>query len=117
MRFLADESCDFRVVVALRAAGHDVEAICQARPGAPDREILDWARREGRIVLAEDKDFGQLVFASLTGGAGGVVLIHCPEAQRFALPDAMVEIAAQFGSRLEGSFLVWSPDRVRIRRI
>ena len=69
-------------------------------------------------MLAEDKDFGQLVFASLAGGggAGGVVLIRCPEAQRFALPGAMVEIAAQFGSRLEGSFLVWSPDRVRIRR-
>jgi hypothetical protein len=27
MRFLADESCDFRVVRALRAAGHDVTAV------------------------------------------------------------------------------------------
>jgi hypothetical protein len=26
MRFLADESCDFAVVRALRTAGHDVQA-------------------------------------------------------------------------------------------
>jgi hypothetical protein len=30
MRFLADESCDFRVVRALRAAGRDVKAIIEA---------------------------------------------------------------------------------------
>ena len=29
MRFLADESCDFAVVVALRTAGHDVKAVVE----------------------------------------------------------------------------------------
>jgi hypothetical protein len=29
MRFLADESCDFAVVRALRAAGHDVLAVAE----------------------------------------------------------------------------------------
>jgi hypothetical protein len=29
MRFLADESCDFAVVRALRAAGHDVVAVAE----------------------------------------------------------------------------------------
>ncbi|MBI3080243.1 MAG: DUF5615 family PIN-like protein, partial [candidate division NC10 bacterium] len=32
MRFLADESCDFAVVRALRAAGHDVVAIAEVTP-------------------------------------------------------------------------------------
>jgi hypothetical protein len=32
MRFLADESCDFRVVRVLRAAGHDVKAIIEIAP-------------------------------------------------------------------------------------
>jgi hypothetical protein len=31
MRFLADESCDFRVIRALRAAGHDVMAVIEMR--------------------------------------------------------------------------------------
>src|SRR6266545_5018669 len=36
MRFLADESCDFRVIRALRAAGHDVVAVAEvAADGRP----------------------------------------------------------------------------------
>jgi predicted nuclease of predicted toxin-antitoxin system len=46
MRFLADESCDFAVVRALRSADHDV---------------MERAVREGRLLITEDKDFGQLV--------------------------------------------------------
>jgi Domain of unknown function (DUF5615) len=30
MRFFADESCDFRVVRDLRAAGHDVTTVTQS---------------------------------------------------------------------------------------
>jgi hypothetical protein len=36
VRFLADESCDFAVVTALRAARHDVTAIVEINPGAED---------------------------------------------------------------------------------
>lgn len=36
MRFLADESCDFAVVTALRNAGHDVSAIVELSAGAED---------------------------------------------------------------------------------
>ncbi len=63
MRFLADENCDFAVVRALRAAGHDVVAIVEISPRAEDNVVIDLAMREGRILLTEDKDFGQLVYA------------------------------------------------------
>ena len=40
MRFLADESCDFAVVTALRAVGHDVSAIVEINPGSEDGVVL-----------------------------------------------------------------------------
>src|ERR1700675_1744723 len=58
MRFLADESCDFAVVRALRSAGHDVIAIAEVSPRADDEIVIDRAVREDRILLPEDKDFG-----------------------------------------------------------
>ena len=64
MRFLADESCDFAVVRALRVAGFDVTSVRDVMPGAEDVEVIEIAVRESRILLTEDKDFGQLVFAS-----------------------------------------------------
>jgi predicted nuclease of predicted toxin-antitoxin system len=57
MGFLADESCDFRVVRALRDAGHDVTAVVEVTPGADDAVVIDIAVREQRIFLTEDSDF------------------------------------------------------------
>ena len=62
MKFLADESCDFAVVRALRTAGHDVTAITEINPGAADEIVLGLARSEARALLTEDKDFGLLTY-------------------------------------------------------
>ena len=72
MRFLADESCDFSVVRILRADGHDVVAITEALPGSDDAMVVDLARREQRILITEDKDFCQLVYAGMHPSAGGI---------------------------------------------
>jgi predicted nuclease of predicted toxin-antitoxin system len=77
MRFLADESCDFRVVRALRSAGHDVVAVIEIAPGSADQEVLSAAVADDRIFITEDRDFGQLVFASHASSCG-VILIRFP---------------------------------------
>lgn len=46
MRFLADESCDFAVVRALRDEGYDVQAIIEVCPGAEDRYVIELAIRK-----------------------------------------------------------------------
>ena len=58
LRFLADESCDFAVVRALRAEGYDVLAVSEVMQRSDDRELIQQAYREKRILLTEDKDFG-----------------------------------------------------------
>jgi hypothetical protein len=65
MRFLADESCDFSVVRALRSAGHDVIAIAEISPREEDPSVMERAVGESRILITEDKDFGQLVYAAM----------------------------------------------------
>ena len=74
MRFFADESCDFSVVRALRAAGHDVAAATESARGAADSVIIDRARDEARLLLTEDRDFGQLVFAAAKDTAGVIYI-------------------------------------------
>jgi predicted nuclease of predicted toxin-antitoxin system len=74
LRFLADESCDFTVVRALRATGHDVLAVSEVTSRSDDRELIERAAQEQRVLLTEDKDFGWLVFVSQANSAG-VILI------------------------------------------
>jgi hypothetical protein len=41
MRFLADESCDFAVVRALRSADHDVLVIAEVSPREEDDAVME----------------------------------------------------------------------------
>jgi predicted nuclease of predicted toxin-antitoxin system len=61
MRFPADENVSHLVIERLRTAGFDVMSIGEARSGATDREVPDAAESEGRILVTEDRDFGELV--------------------------------------------------------
>ncbi|MFQ5891131.1 MAG: DUF5615 family PIN-like protein [Gemmatimonadota bacterium] len=115
MRFLADESCDFAVVRALRAVDHDVVAIAEISPRATDEVVMEPAIREGRILLTEDKDFGQLVQAN-QAAAGGVFLLRFPARVRADLPGAVVKLVERRGEGLLGRFVVLQPGRVRISR-
>jgi len=74
VRFLADESCDFAVVRSLRNAGFDVVAVAEVAPRALDEAVIELAVREDRIVLTEDKDFGQLVYGSGRPSSGVILL-------------------------------------------
>jgi predicted nuclease of predicted toxin-antitoxin system len=113
LRFLADESCDFAAVRALRAEGFDVLAVAETIPGAEDDQVIGYALREGRLLLTEDKDFGQLVYAA--GHAScGVILIRYTAAARPTLGTRIVALIRNYGRCLSKSFVVLGPDRVRI---
>ena len=113
MRFLADESCDFSVVRALRARGHDVAAVVELAPGITDLAVLALAHEGNRTVLTEDKDFGQLAQAQTHAG---VVLIRFPSGARADLPAAVIRAVAVVGEELRGTFVVLEPGRVRVVR-
>ncbi len=117
MRFLADESCDFSIVRALRAAGHDVIAVAESPlRGAADAKVIELAATERRILLTEDKDFGQLVFAAARSNAG-VLFVRYPHAVRRDLAPAILNLVATRAESLYGTFAVIEPGRVRISRI
>jgi predicted nuclease of predicted toxin-antitoxin system len=115
MRFLADESCDFRVVRTLRAAGHDVTAVLEESPGAEDEAVIALARREERVLITEDRDFGQLFYAA-TRPTCGVVLLRFPSNARNSMLKAVTDLVEERGAALADRFVVAEPGRVRIGR-
>jgi predicted nuclease of predicted toxin-antitoxin system len=116
MMFLADESCDFIVVRALRAVGYDILAVTEFSPGATDEEVLDLCLNEQRILLTEDRDFGEWIFAHGTS-VKGVLLIRYPSNARRRLPGEVITLLDEHLSDLSGSFVVLEPGRARIRGI
>jgi predicted nuclease of predicted toxin-antitoxin system len=115
VRFLADESCDDAVVRALRKAGHDVKAIAEAAAGSTDRAVLDMAAKEQRLLITEDKDFGELVLKGTR--KIGAMLLRYRSTARSTLPDAVAQIVAERADELAESFVVVTPGGARIRRL
>ena len=60
---LADENISQEIIVALRNIGIEVYSIYQSNRGISDEEIIQLSRNPPRIILAEDKDFGEWVFS------------------------------------------------------
>jgi predicted nuclease of predicted toxin-antitoxin system len=53
MKFLFDQSADFRLIPHLRHLGHDVQVISRNYPpGLPDEDVLEIARKEQRILVS-----------------------------------------------------------------
>jgi len=62
VRWLADECIAAPLVAALRDAGHDASYVAEFAAGLSDADVIAMASAEGRVLLTEDKDFGDLVF-------------------------------------------------------
>jgi putative addiction module killer protein len=60
MKFLVDRCAGPRLVVWLRAQGHDVLASWDAGLDPGDQALLERAAAEGRILMTIDTDFGEL---------------------------------------------------------
>lgn len=115
-RFLADESCDFAAVRALRDAAFDVIAVVEHSPGATDEQVIALSVKEQRVLLTEDRDFGQLVFAA-NRESSGVILVRFPASARGTLGARVVDTVRRDEDRLVGAFVVIQPHRTRIRRL
>lgn len=112
MRLLADESCDFAIVRALRQAGHDVTAITEIAPGSPDEQVAALADDEDRTLVTEDRDFGRLIHAG--SSRIPVIYVRFPAGARSGIGAAVVSAVEALGGRLGRRFVVIQPGRVRI---
>jgi len=60
VRWLIDECADADLAGLLLGSGHDVVYMSDVAPRATDPEVMNRADRENRLLLTDDKDFGDL---------------------------------------------------------
>lgn len=114
LKFLADESCDFAFVKILRQNEYDVKAIVEVMPGASDLKVLESGFEENRVLLTEDKDFGEWIF-SQKSATSGVILLRYPIETRLQMSLSIIEFVSEHGSELRNRYVVLEPGRARIR--
>ncbi len=113
---VADESVDYRIVTALIEDGFAVYAIVHECPGITDSEVLACAAQRNSLLLTEDSDFGEWVFAH---GQRGVSILYV----RYGQSDLKEIIRAvrlvlnNLNNEEVNRFTVITPKKIRTREI
>ena len=115
MKFIADEGVDAPIVSALRKRGYDVLYILEFSPGAADDVILKESNTQSRILLTQDKDFGELVFR-LKQIHSGVFLIRLHGIPPFEKATIVTAALEKHLNELYKSFTVIQKNAVRIKQ-
>ena len=113
MRLLANENFPAEAVDALRTRGHDVAWVRTDAPGSNDRQVLDRAVTDNRLLITFDKDFGELAFRAGLPASCGIVLFRV---RRTSPSEVAKRTVAALESRADwaGHFAVVLDDRVRM---
>ncbi len=98
---------------ALTERGHDVLSAVEVAPRASDDELLAMALAQQRVLITEDKDFGELVFVRRLPHPCIIRFTDMPRAEKVA---AMLDLIERHEEDMgESTMIVVTRNRVRIR--
>lgn len=116
MRWLVDECVNGGLISHLRATGHNVVYVAEIGRLVSDVEIMAQARREDRLLLTEDKDFGDLVFRR-GRSVPGIVLLRLDPAKHELKKVRLDAAIRHFEESLLGRYTVVEEARFRARAL
>ncbi|MFD1144123.1 DUF5615 family PIN-like protein [Larkinella insperata] len=113
---IADENIDHTLIEAIRAAGIETDSVYETRRGIRDEVIIEASRNPPRIILTEDKDFGEWVFAHHVTDIS-VVFLRYDFRDTGRMKEILVKLFINRIEDLIGCFTTITVDKIRIRRI
>ena len=112
MRFLVEECSGPGVARWLADQEHDVSSVYDERPGIDDAAVIGWAHDEDRILVTNDKDFGERVYREGRDHCG-VILLRLDDERTPNKIAALRDLLCHHGDRLEGRFVVVTEEQIR----
>ena len=118
MKFLADMGISPRVVEELRQQGHEAIHLLERRLNRMvDGDILQMAQQEGRVLLTNDLDFGELLAAS-GGVLPSVIIFRLKDMRPKNVIRHLDSILKNHSQSLNiGAVLSVTEQKLRIRRL
>lgn len=112
MRFLVDESSGRALANLLKKARYDVLFSRDVLPASDDEKILEFAEAEKRVLISDDRDFGELIFR-LNRPSNGVIFLRTLTTD----PNKIFEMIKDILDKAEGKFIVVREGRIRVKEL
>lgn len=115
MRFLVDECTGPSVARWLRSQNHDVFSVYDEARGMSDEDIIRKAFRERRILITNDKDFGEKVYRERYPHRG-VIVLRLGDERTVCKIGTLRRVLARHSNDLRDRFVVVTERHVRFAR-
>lgn len=115
LKFMVDASTGIASARYLQAQGYDVIFVGEWNPKAADIDIVRFALTEQRIIITNDKDFGEQVFRDQQQH-GGVLLLRLADDRTITKLRVIQAVLAQYEGQLANTFVVATERHIRIRK-
>lgn len=116
LKFLVDNSSGKKLATALKDKKFDVIYAGDDFPFAEDEEILERAEQEDRILITNDKDFGELIFRYGKPSSGVIFLRLRIDFPKYRI-NVVTNLISKLGTKLNKKFIVASEDKFRIKEL
>ena len=114
MKYLCDECVDKSFVKYLRSQNLDVEYIREISRGMKDIDIIKLGLNDKRIIITNDKDFGEIVYR-LNFKTFGMVLLRFDEKDEYF--QYVCNVLCKYQKKFVESFTTIKFNKIRIRKI
>lgn len=112
MKFLADVNVEKPVIDYLLENGHDVKWIPDYNCKMSDDELLNLAKNEERILITNDKDFGELTFLQKKSSIG-IILFRIKGHISQEKVRLMELLLKRYQDKLLHHYIVISKNKIR----
>jgi predicted nuclease of predicted toxin-antitoxin system len=117
MLFLANENFPLTSIKILRNAGHNVESILEKIPGAKDLEVLKKAKKEKRIIMTFDRDYGELIYKYRKFPPPGILYFRLDPYTPEEPAEILLRIINKEKISIKGKFTVIQRNNIRQRAL
>jgi predicted nuclease of predicted toxin-antitoxin system len=113
IKFIADVNVEKPIVEYLSKQGYDIKWIPDINCEMTGDELLELANKEKRILITNDKDFGELIFLQkrLTTG---IILFRVKIQKSQEKMKLMKKLLMGYREKFFNHFIVITKDRIRL---
>ncbi|HWA06171.1 MAG TPA: DUF5615 family PIN-like protein [Ignavibacteria bacterium] len=112
---IADENIDFKLIRKLRSEGFEVLSIKEQHKGISDYEIIQIAKKSNGILITEDSDFGEWVFAHNITGYSVIFLRYHNVNEYNDIETHLLKIVGSILKSKENKFITITKNKIRTR--
>ena len=112
MKFLAEVNVEKSIVEEITTLGYDIKCVTSINPLMTDEDVLSTANSEDRILITNDKDFGEIVFRQQLI-ASGIILIRVVDQNTQDKVKLVKKLLIFYKDKIKNHFVVVSSNKFR----